>query len=110
MPVIKTVTNGDRSVQFKAVSLGHAAAIAFGLCSIIGAQQTWLWAESHERSIIVTTIRTEILDEIGTHAKFEEKRCDQMDRRIEALERDLDAALRQININTGKIESGEGRR
>ena len=110
MPVIKTVTNGDRSVQFKAVSLGHAAAIAFGLCSIIGAQQTWLWAESHERSMIVTTIRTEILNDIGTHAAFEEKRFDQMDRRIESLERDLDAAQRQININTGKLETWAGKK
>jgi len=110
MAVIKTVTNGDRSAAFKAVSLSHVVAIVFGLISIIGTQQTWLVAGANERRMIVETIRVQIAQDISTHAAFEEKRFDVIDRRLAVMEDALDATQRQVNINTGKLEAGEGRR
>ena len=110
MAVIKTVTNGDRTSQFKAVSLGHASAIAFGLCSIIGAQQTWLWAGANERRVIVESIRVQITNDITAHSVTEDRRFDQIDRRLLSLEAELDTIAKQVNINTGKIEAGERNR
>ena len=111
MPVIKTVTNGDCTSQFKAVSLGHAAAIAFGLCSIIGAQQTWLWAESHERSMIVASVRAQIVSDIERHSMVEERRFASIEREHLELTGRMDAMTereanleKQVNINTGVIE------
>jgi len=104
--IIKDVTNGSGTTQFKAVSLGHVVSIIFGLASIIGAQQTWLWAGAHEREMIVTAMRAQLVADITSHTAAEEIRIGQIDRRLEMLERQMDDAQRQININTGKIESG----
>jgi len=110
MAVIKTVTNGDRSAAFKAVSLSHVVAIVFGLLSIIGTQQTWLVAGANERRLIIETIRVQIAQDISTHAAFEEKRFDVIDRRLAILEGGLDDAQRQININTGRLEAMGGKK
>ncbi len=104
MAIIKTVTNGSSSREFRAVSLGHAVAVVFGLCSIIGAQQTWLWAGANERRLIVESLREQIAQDISTHAAFEEKRFEVIDHRLSAIERSMFETQRQVNINTGKLE------
>ena len=105
LPIIKTVNNGDPLTNFKAVSLGHAVAIVFGLLSIIGGQQTWLWAEAHERDLIVATIRAQIITDIDRHANADNIRFDFIERRLIHIESGLDEALKQLNKNTGNIES-----
>ena len=111
MGVIKTVTNGDRTSQFKAVSLGHAAAIAFGLCSIIGAQQTWLWAGAHERSMLAAAFKEDIRSAVTDHIKTDADKWVEVNRRMAAQEERITAVYehlitveRQVNINTGVIE------
>jgi len=101
--LIKTVTNGDKTAVFKAVSLGHVVSIVFGLASIIGAQQTWLWAEAHERTLIVDSIRIQITTDITTRATIEDRRFEQLERKVESLDHDLDALAKQVNVNTGKL-------
>lgn len=101
MAIIKTVTNGDRTIVFKAVSLGHAVTILFGLLSIIGAQQTWLWASAHERSVI----SAQVAEESKEHG-IVKMQIATLDMELRALRTRFDAAERQININTGKIEQG----
>ena len=103
MGVIKLVTNGDSTTQFRAVSLGHAVTIGFGLLSIIGAQQTWLWAGAHEREMIVTSIRNQITTDLASHSNVEDRRFDQFERRLSIVEEKLDDAQKQINVNTGII-------
>lgn len=105
LPIIKTVNNGDPLTNFKAVSLGHAVAIVFGLLSIIGAQQTWLWAGAHERDQIVASIRVQIVTDIDRHSNADNIRFDFIERRMIHLEAGLDEALKQMNKNTGNIES-----
>jgi hypothetical protein len=106
MALIKTVTNGSSSAQFRAVSLGHAVTIVFGLLSIIGAQQTWLWAGAHERAQIVSQIKFDIAEDMRAHDLRDESRFREIDRRLDKLELSMDEAQRQININTGKLEQG----
>ena len=103
MGVIKLVTNGDSTTQFRAVSLGHAVTIGFGLLSIIGAQQTWLWAGAHEREMIVTSIRNQITTDLTAHSNVEDRRFDQFERRLSIVEEKMDDAQKQINVNTGII-------
>jgi hypothetical protein len=104
MGIIKTVTNGDRTAQFKAVSLGHALSIIFGLVSIIGAQQTWLWAGAHERAMIVAEVKREGAETTRLHELHDDLKFKEIDRRLEHIEGDLEYAQRQINLNTGKSE------
>ena len=103
--LIKTVTNGDRTAEFKAVSLNHVMGIVFCLVSIIGAQQTWLWAGAHERDQIVASIRVQIVTDIDRHSNADNIRFDFIERRMIHLEAGLDEALKQMNKNTGNIES-----
>jgi len=103
MGVIKLVTNGDSTTQFRAVSLGHAVTIGFGLLSIIGAQQTWLWAGAHEREMIVTSIRNQITTDLAAHSNVDDRRFDQFERRLSIVEEKMDDAQKQINVNTGII-------
>ena len=110
LPIIKTVNNGDPLTNFKAVSLGHAVAIVFGLLSIIGAQQTWLWAEAHEREMIVATIRLQIVSDIDRHANGDNARFSTIERKLEHIEAGLDETLKQMNKNTGLIEANKERR
>ena len=110
MAFIKDVTNGGGTAVFKAVSLGHVSAIVFGLTSIIGAQQTWLWAGAHERNVLVATIRAQITQDITMHAAVELARFGDIERRVANMEEQLDAAQKQINLNTGKLENEEKRR
>ena len=104
MAIIKTVTNGSSSTQFKAVSLGHAATVGFGLLSIIGAQQTWLWAEAHERARIVHQVKADIASSLSMHDDRDTSVFRDMERRLDSIERRLDLDERQININTGKLD------
>jgi hypothetical protein len=104
--IIKDVTNGSGTTQFKAVSLGHVVAIIFGLVSLIGAQQTWLWAGAHEREAIVSQLRLQIVSDIERHSVIEERRFAAIERALERIENTDDAQTKQIQINTGKIESG----
>jgi hypothetical protein len=106
MAVIKLVTNGDSTNQFRAVSLGHVVAVVFGLCSIIGGQQTWLWAGAHERSMIITQIKTEIAEDQRLHDARDDSRFKEIDRRLDRLELSMESAQRQISLNTGRIETG----
>jgi len=110
MAIIKLVKNGDSTREFRAVSLGHVVAVTFGLASIIVAQQTWVTAGAHEREMIVTAMRAQIVADITAHAAAEDNRLGQIDRRLEMLERQMDEAQRQININTGKIETWAGKK
>ena len=110
LPIIKTVNNGDPLTNFKAVSLGHAVAIVFGLLSIIGAQQTWLWAGAHEREMIVATIRLQIVSDIDRHANGDNARFSTIERKLEHIEAGLDETLKQMNKNTGLIEANKERR
>ena len=103
MAIIKSVTNGSGTAVFKAVSLGHVVAIVFGLTSIIGAQQTWLWAGAHEREMIVASIRNQITTDLAAHSNVEDRRFDQFERRLSIVEEKLDEAQKQINVNTGII-------
>ena len=103
MGIIKTVTNGDRTAEFKAISLGSAVAIGFGLCSIIGAQQTWLWAGAHERDMIVTSIRLQITNDIQRHADEDSRRFSNLEREQEHLVNHIDEMQKQILLNTGKL-------
>ena len=111
MALIKHVTNGNSSVAFKAVSLGHAVAIAFGLVSIIGAQQTWLWAGAHERDMIVASVRAQIVSDIERHSMAEERQFAAIERdhleltgRMDAMSEREANLEKQVNINTGIIE------
>ena len=101
--LIKSVTNGKDASTFKAISLTHALPILFALCSVIGAQQTWMWAAAHERTIILDNIRAQIVRDISRHADFENNRLDQTDRRVTTLEIAVVNAQQQININTGRL-------
>jgi len=83
--LIKHVTNGNSSVVFKAVSLGHVIAIVFGLVSVIGAQQTWMLAAAHERDLIVTSLRLQIVSDIDRHALIDNRRFAAIERDIEQL-------------------------
>ena len=108
--LIKTVTNGDRTAEFKAVSLNHVMGIVFCLVSIIGAQQTWLWAGAHEREMIVATIRLQIVSDIDRHANGDNARFSTIERKLEHIEAGLDETLKQMNKNTGLIEANKERR
>ena len=110
MSIIKTVNNGDPLTNFRAVSLGHAVAIVFGLISIIGAQQTWLWAEAHERDLIVATIRLQTVSDIDRHSNGDNIRFNAIERKLEHIETGLDEVLKQMNKNTGQIEANKERR
>ena len=110
MALIKTVTNGDRTAEFKAVSLNHVMGIVFCLVSIIGAQQTWLWAGAHEREMIVATIRLQIVSDIDRHANGDNARFSTIERKLEHIEAGLDETLKQMNKNTGLIEANKERR
>jgi len=111
MAIIKSVTNGSGTAVFKAVSLGHVVAIVFGLTSIIGAQQTWLWAGSHERDLIVSSLRLQITSDIEKHESADDRRFAAIERDHEELtnrvsemaEREANLE-KQVNINTGIIE------
>ena len=111
MAIIKTVTNGSSSAQFKAVSLGHVVAIVFGLLSVIGAQQTWMWAGSHERDLIVASLRLQITSDIEKHESVDDRRFAAIERdhaeltnRVNQMaEREADLE-RQVNVNTGILE------
>ena len=110
MALIKHVTNGNSSTVFKAVSLGHAVAIGFGLVSVIGAQQTWMWAAAHERELIVSSLRLQIVSDIERHAVVDDRRFNDLDIHIENIGKRLDAMAereanleKQVNINTGVI-------
>jgi len=105
MGIIKLVTNGDSTVQFRALSLGHAVTIGFGLLSIIIAQQTWLWAGAHERALIIESVRVQITNDISMHAIVDRQRFDQIERRLEAMDQALDRTMQQVNMNTGKLGS-----
>ena len=111
MALIKTVTNGSSSAQFKAVSLGHVIAIVFGLVSVIGAQQTWMWAGSHERDLIVTALRLQIATDIEKHEQTDERRFTDLDGHLARINERLDAMAereanleKQVNQNTGILE------
>ena len=104
MAIIKTVTNGSSSTQFKAVSLGHAATVGFGLLSIIGAQQTWLWAGARERSLIVQQVKADIASSLSMHDDRDTAVFRDLERRLDSIERRLELSEKQININTGKLE------
>ena len=104
MAIIKLVKNGDSTREFRAVSLGHAVTALFGLLSIIGAQQTWLWAGAHEREAIVTQLRMQIVSDIERHAIIDDRRFTVIDRAIERIEDVDDAQTKQIQINTGRLE------
>ena len=110
LPIIKTVNNGDPLTNFRAVSLGHAVAIVFGLLSIIGAQQTWLWSGAHEREMIVASIRLQIVSDINRHSSGDNIRFNAIERKLEHIETGLDEALKQLNKNTGQIEANKERR
>ena len=105
MGIIKLVTNGDSSTQFRAISLGHAVTIGFGLLSIVIAQQTWLWAGAHERALIIESVRVQITNDISMHAIVDRQRFDQIERRLEAMDQSLDRTMQQVNLNTGKLGS-----
>ena len=105
MGIIKLVTNGDSTVQFRALSLGHAVTIGFGLLSIIIAQQTWLWAGAHERDLIIESVRVQITNDISMHAIVDRQRFDQIERRLEAMDQSCDRTMQQVNLNTGKLGS-----
>lgn len=105
MGVIKTVTNGARTATFKAVSLGHVVTMVFGLTSIIGAQQTWLWAGVHERNAIVKEMRADLAQSMSSHETTDSDRFDDMDRRLSSMERSMDDAQKQINLNTGRLDT-----
>lgn len=111
MGVIKLVTNGDSTTQFRAVSLGHAVTVLFGLLSIIGAQQTWLWAGAHERSMLAAVFKEDIRASVEAHAKADEAKWIEVNRRqtehearLTAIYDHLITVERQVNINTGIIE------
>ena len=111
MAIIKTVTNGSSSAQFKAVSLGHVVAIVFGLLSVIGAQQTWMWAAAHERELIVTSLRLQIVSDIERHAIVDDRRFNDMEGHLASINQRLDAMAereanleKQVNQNTGIFE------
>ena len=106
MAIIKTVSNGDRTAQFKAVSLGHVVAIVFGLVSIIGTQQTWLWAGAHERSMIIVEVKRENAETTRLHEAHDDLKFKEIDRRLDHIEQALESAQQQINLNTGKLEQG----
>ena len=93
MAFIKLVTNGDSTNQFRAVSLGHVVSIVFGLVSIIGAQQTWMWAAAHERELIVSSLRLQIVSDIERHAIVD-------DRRFIAIEKDIERLQNTCNLTT----------
>jgi len=103
MGIIKLVTNGDSTVQFRALSLGHAVTIGFGLLSIIIAQQTWLWAGAHERAEIVEQVKEDIAEDQRLHDASDEGRFKEVDRRLSIVEEKMDDAQKQINVNTGII-------
>jgi hypothetical protein len=111
MAIIKTVTNGSGTATFRAVSLGHVISIFFGLVSIIGSQQTWLWSAAHERDSIVTMLRMQITTDIEKHEQTEERRFDEIEGHLADINRRLDAMFereanleQQVNRNTGIIE------
>ena len=111
MALIKHVTNGGSSVTFRAVSLGHVVAIVFGLVSVIGAQQTWLWAAAHERELIATSLRLQIVYDIERHAIVDDLRFTDLEGHLTSITERLDAMAereanleKQVNINTGIIE------
>ena len=105
MGVIKLVTNGDNSTQFRAISLGHAVTIGFGLLSIIGAQQTWLWAGAHERAQIVQQLKADIAEDLRLHDVRDDGRFQEIDRRLNKLEASMESAQQQINVNTGILRT-----
>ena len=111
MALIKHVTNGNSSVVFKAVSLGHVVAIVFGLVSVIGAQQTWMWAAAHERDLIVTSLRLQIVSDIERHAIVDDRRFTDMEGHLASINERLDMMAereadleKQVNQNTGILE------
>lgn len=107
MSLIKLVTNGSNSVQFKAMSLGHVVTVVFGLLTVIVAQQTWLWSGAHERQLIVTTIRIQIANDIEHHSFTDNVRFQSIEKKLDHIEDGLDDAVKQLNRNTGSIEANK---
>jgi len=104
MPIIKTVTNGSRTLEFKAISLGHAIAIFFGMASIIGGMFTWNLAIITERSTIIEVVRSEIFktNEADNNANnLAHKQMFERIAMIEAIQREHE---RQITRNTEKLD------
>jgi tetrahydromethanopterin S-methyltransferase subunit G len=102
--IIKTVTNGSNSAQFKAVSLGHVIAIVFGLVSLLGAQQTWLMAAANEREAIIEEIKRDNDRSREAHERVDSAKFDEINRRLAEIETQVHALERQVMINTGRIE------
>ena len=101
--LIKHVTNGKDASVFKAISLTHALSIIFAMCSVIGAQQTWMWAAAHERSMIVQQVKADIASSLAMHDDRDTSVFRDMERRMESIEQRLDADERQLNIITGRL-------
>jgi hypothetical protein len=103
-------SRGDDGVPYRNVPLSIVVTIIVFLVSAIGAQQTVIWTAQHERQILARTVS------LDTDAKID--RAIASDRAVTALHfatldvevrelRDrMDAAQRQIAINTGKLEQG----
>jgi len=95
--IVKSVTNGHDTKAFKAVSLTHVLVIVFGLASIIGAQQTWLFAQAVERSRLVSELRAEITRAIDQHEATSSRvynlQLAVLEARLATIERSRDAGL-----------------
>lgn len=106
MGIVKIVQNGDKTATFRAVPLSTAVTILFGLCSVIGAQQTWLWAGAHERAMLAEQMDTKIDRALASEKAVAALHFLTLDAEVRGLNDRLNAAERQININTGKLEQG----
>lgn len=95
--IVKSVTNGHDTKAFKAVSLTHVLVMVFGLASIIGAQQTWLFAQAAERSSVVSELRAEITRAIDQHevtsSRVYNLQLAVLEARLSILERRIDARI-----------------
>jgi hypothetical protein len=104
MGVIKLVTNGDNTATFKAVSLGHAATIFFGLVSIIGALGTWNLAITWDRSMLVSMIREEMALTMKADNTATTLALAQLDGRLRDLEQHVHEQEKQIIKNTQRLD------
>ena len=105
MGVVKLVTNGNGTSTFKAVSLGHAVSILFGLVSIIGGLATWNLAISWDRRLLVQMIRDEMETTMRADNTATTLAITQLDARLHALQAQIREDEKQIIRNTERLDN-----
>ena len=95
----------DDNGGFRAVPMMVALPIFFGLVSLIGGTVTWSVSAAHERSAILDIVRTEIRLSVAADDAQTLQRFISIESTLADLNDRLKTLERQVNINTGRLET-----